>query len=212
MSGVDAQREATHFKNRVLDLVDTYLRKEPSNPLALHLIVPLLDLVAGSGQDERQLSDKAKGILRSRIGKAKEVPIGADIERVTEVATSVHAKARKAHSSDLLAILSLCSVYLAKMLVHAKAEESLTKLYKESLEDFAVRKNSSLNPAFFQDFIRRFPGQAWSLRRDLLDIAPKAINAYRQTQVLQLLEHLLGLLPSIVSPKLPFRLSANKAP
>lgn len=194
----DAQREATHFKNRVLDLVDTYLKKQPVSPFVLRFITPLVDIVAGSSQDERQLSDKARGIIRSRFGKVKDVPIDVDIEQVTLIATNLHSQARKSHSSDLLSILSLCGIYLSRILVQVKAEEPLLESYRESLVDFTTRKNSSLNAHFFQDFIKRFPVQAWGLRQDLLDQCRKSINGYRQGQVLQLLELLVSLLPSIV--------------
>lgn len=192
---VDAQREATHFKNRVLDLVDIFLKKQTSSPYVLRLVMPLVDLFGGSSQDERQLSDKAKGILRSRFSKAREMPTELAPDQVLLVASNIHTQARKAHSSDLLSILSLCSIYLSKALVYLKAEESLLELYKESLTDFATRKNSVLNPTFFQDFLRRFPVEGWSLRQDLLSLAKSSINAYRQCQVLQLLELLIKLLP-----------------
>ena len=71
---VDAQREATHFKNRVLDLIDIFVRRQPTSPLIVRTILPLVELIVGTGPDEKQLSDKAMGILRNRIGKSKEVP------------------------------------------------------------------------------------------------------------------------------------------
>lgn len=160
-------------------------------------MMPLIDLFGGSSQDERQLSDKAKGILRSRFSKARELPTELASDQVLLVASNIHTQARKAHSSDLLSILNLCSIYLAKALVHLKEEASLLELYKESLTDFATRKNSSLNSAFFQDFIQRFPAEGWCLRQDLLSLCKSSINAYRQGQILQLLE-LLVKLPSTV--------------
>lgn len=157
-----------------------------------------MDIIAGSGQDERQLADKARGILRSRFSKAKEVPTDVDAKQVVVIATNLHTQARKTHSSDLLSVLSLCSVYVAKILVNLNEVDLLLDLYKQSLADFATRKNSGLNAHFFQDIIKRFPSQAWLLRQDLIDASEKCINTYRQSQVLQLLELLVGLLPSMV--------------
>ncbi|KAF9477373.1 hypothetical protein BDN70DRAFT_914180 [Pholiota conissans] len=194
---VDAQREATHFKNRVLDLVDTYLKKQPSNPLVLRVMTPLVDIIATSGQDERQLADKARGILRARFGKAKEIPMIADAEQATLILANLHTQARKSHSSDHLAVLSLCSIYVAKILINLNANDPLAEIYTESLTDFATRKNSGLNAHFFQDFIKRYPASAWSLRQKLMDITTKAINSYRQCQILQLLDLLVSLLPSL---------------
>lgn len=196
--GVDAQREATHFKNRVLDLVDTFVKKQPSSALIVRLIPPLVELIAGTGPDERQLADKAKGILRSRIGKSKEVPTGVDAEYALTVLTDLHTRARKVHSSDMLATLSQCSLYLSKVMVSIDAEKALVQVYQQSLADFITRKNSALNTGFFQDFIRRCPASAWSLRSDILDLSGRAVNVYRQFQAYQLLDLLVSQLPVMV--------------
>lgn len=203
-SDIDAQREATHFKSRVLDLGDTYLKKEASSPLALRLIYPLVELAMASGQDERQLADKAKGILRSRLGKSKESSSGADPGQIAEIATNIHTLARRARSADNVAVLSLCAVYLAKAAILAGDEESMVGLYKEDLCDFTKRKRSGLNGPYFQEFIKKCPLYGWKLRQDLVDVLKGAVNAYRQMQVIQLLQNLLNLLPSFVSGEIYF--------
>ncbi|KAK0503113.1 DNA polymerase phi-domain-containing protein [Armillaria luteobubalina] len=193
---VDAQREATHFKNRVLDLVDLFFKNEPSSPLVINLILPLIELIGASGTDERQLSDKTQGILRSRIAKAKDVPT-APVAQVASAVQSLHTRARKARSSDQLATLSFCSLYLAKILVAQEGIEQVLDAYRESLADFLTRKNSALNPNFFQDFIQRFPALGWRLRQDLLDSSKKAINVYRQCQAFRLIYALVSKLSTI---------------
>ncbi|KAG6845192.1 hypothetical protein H0H87_012749 [Tephrocybe sp. NHM501043] len=195
--GVDVQREATHFKNRVLDLVDTFAKKQPSSHLVLRLISPLIDLISGTGLDERQLSDKAKGILRSRITKSKDIPVAVDVKSTVTIATEIHTRARKVHTSDMLATLSQCSVYLTRILVQCESHAPLVQLYQESLADFLTRKNSALNSNFFQDLIRRLPAIAWPLRNDFLDLSGRAVNAYRQGQAYQLLDTLMGQLPTM---------------
>jgi DNA polymerase phi len=174
------------------------VKKQPSSPHIIRLIPTLVDLIIGTSPDERQLSDKAKGILRSRIGKSKELPSSVDIDQIKTVLDDLHLCARRAHSSDLLATLSQCSIYLSRTLHHLGAENSLLQIYRSSLKDFLTRKNSALNASFFQDFIRRCPTSAWSLRRDLLDLSTGAVNLYRQCQAYQLLELLVNQLPVIV--------------
>src|ERR1700761_3918663 len=99
-SDVDAQREATHFKNRVLDLVDTFLKKKSTSPLIVQLLLPLVELSTVTGSDERHLADKAKGIPRSRIAKSKDVPSDTDIEGVKTAMSELHSRARKLHSPE----------------------------------------------------------------------------------------------------------------
>ncbi|KAG6919948.1 hypothetical protein DXG01_013297 [Tephrocybe rancida] len=195
--GLDVQREATHFKNRVLDLVDTFVKKQPSNRLVLRLISPLIDLISGTGLDERQLSDKAKGVLRSRIAKSKEIPLDIDVKSTLAIVTDIHTRARKVHSSDMLATLTQCSLYLSRILIHFDSEASIVQLYQESLVDFLTRKNSALNSHFFQDFIRRHPASAWALHNDLLENSGRAANTYRQGQAYQLLDTLMSQLSAM---------------
>lgn len=195
----NAQREATHFKNRVLDLVDIFMKKQPTSALTPRFIVPLVEVIAGSGQDEMQLRDKAKGILRSRISKAKEHPSAVDADEVAEIFKALHGHAKKAHGSDIMEILGTSSVYLAKILVQAGNESVVEETYRSSLQDFLTRKNSTFNTAFFKFFFQRQPAQAWKLRRSILELAGQAINSYRQAQSLQLLELLITQLRSMVS-------------
>ncbi|KAI0792872.1 DNA polymerase phi-domain-containing protein [Abortiporus biennis] len=197
--GVDVQREATHYKNRVLDLVETFLKKQPTSPLIFRFILPLVELVASTGSDEKQLADKASGILRARLGKAKEVPAGIDVEQVATILEEVHTRARKAPTSDILLTLNQCSLYLSKALLHSEKEEPVVKAYRQSLADFITRKASRLNTTFIQDFLRRHPSTAWNLRDDLIEMAGKSVNGYRQTQAFYLIHTLINQLSTITN-------------
>ncbi|KZT74012.1 hypothetical protein DAEQUDRAFT_661194 [Daedalea quercina L-15889] len=196
---VGAQREATHFKNRVLDLIEIFLKKQPSSHLTIRLILPLVDLVVGTGPDEKQLADKATGILRSRVGKAKELPSSIQRHLAAEVLTELHLRARKAPSADVLATLSACSIYVARALHHEGEDAPILQGYRESLIDFVTRKASRLNTQFFQDFVRRQISVAWALRDDLLEVSGKAVNVYRQCQAFLLLQSLIKELSQLVS-------------
>ncbi|KAG1756485.1 DNA polymerase phi-domain-containing protein [Suillus paluster] len=184
---VNAQREATHFKNRVLDLVEIFTRKMPQSPHNLRLVVPLIELATKSGKDERQLSDKARGILNNRLAKLKDPLQEVDQEYAETILDELHIRARKAHSSDTLATLSHCSLFICRVLTNIGYEKTVLRLYRESIVDFMTRKASSLNMTFFKDFITRYPALGWCLRDSILDISLKAINAYRKCQAFQLL-------------------------
>ncbi|KAJ3923602.1 DNA polymerase phi-domain-containing protein [Lentinula edodes] len=204
---LDAQREATHFKNRVLDLIDIFIKKQPSSPLIVRLIIPLVDLITRSTTDEKQLSDKARGIARSRIGKAKEFASaekkkvggggekeegeGEEQEEVTSIFETLHKRARTERSPDHLSILSDCCIYISQVMLRAGMQDHVVVQYRHSLIDFISRKNSSLNVSFFQQFFRRSRTAAWNLRNDLLEVSGKAANLYRQFQAYQLIHDLL---------------------
>ncbi|KAJ4495629.1 DNA polymerase phi-domain-containing protein [Lentinula lateritia] len=203
---LDAQREATHFKNRVLDLIDIFLKKQPSSPLIVRLIIPLVDLITRSTTDEKQLSDKARGITRSRIGKAREFASAeekkveggggkeegeGEEQEVISIFEALHKRARTERSPDHLSILSDCCIYISEVMLHAGMQDQVVLQYRHSLIDFISRKNSSLNVSFFQQFFRRSRTAAWNLRNDLLEVSGKAANLYRQFQAYQLIHDLL---------------------
>ncbi|EIW84995.1 hypothetical protein CONPUDRAFT_47531 [Coniophora puteana RWD-64-598 SS2] len=189
---VDLQREATHFKNRVLDLVDTFIKKNPSSPHNIRIVLPLVELATKSGSDERQLSDKATGLLKSHLAKSKDVPSVIDAEKTTTIFKELHERARRVPGSDALSVLSQCSLYISRVLQNGGQEQAIVDLYQESLLDFTSRKASRLNFNFFQDYIRRFASLAWQSRSTFLSGIEKAVNAYRKCQTFQLLQTLLS--------------------
>lgn len=186
-----------------MDLVDTFVKKEPTSPLNIQLLLPLVELSTGTSSDERHLTDKAKGILRSRIAKSKEIPSNPNIQEVKVAMSELHTRARKMHSPELLATLSQCSLYVAKVLIEAGAQDVVVQSYRESLEDFTTRKNSALNNNFFLDVIGRYPLIMWTLRQDIISLSGKAVKGYRRSQSLQLLQPLLTRLPVAVSLVVP---------
>ncbi|OAX39198.1 hypothetical protein K503DRAFT_690102 [Rhizopogon vinicolor AM-OR11-026] len=198
---VNAQREATHFKNRVLDLVEIFARKMPQSPHILRLVVPLIELATKSSNDEQQLSDKARGILNNRLAKLKEPLQEADQEYAETILDELHIRARKANSSDALATLSHCSLFICRVLANIGDGGPILRLYTESIVDFMARKASSLNIAFFKDFITRYPALGWRLRDAILDTSTKAINAYRKCQAFQLLNIIITLSASTGDPE-----------
>ncbi|KAG7092382.1 hypothetical protein E1B28_008739 [Marasmius oreades] len=194
-----AEREAVHFKNRVLDLVDIFLKKRASNPLILRTILPLVDVATRSTPDEKQLSDKAQGIIRYRIGKHKELPSDADLDVASAVLKDLHERATNARSSEYLATLSDCSIYVSRLMANSGRIQEVLGLYRRSLSDFLTKKRSSLNYVFFDGFLRRFQSEAWCLRDDILTLSQKAVNAYRRCQALQLLHNIVAHLPTDVT-------------
>lgn len=198
----NAQREATYFKNRVLDLVDSYMKREPANELFLRLIVPLVTLISSTSSDERQLSDKANGILRSHMQKHKEKIFIVDTSSAVEILEDLHGKARKSSTPELLSTINLCSIFVCKCL-SGKEDEAIAKAYQASIVDFATRKASSLQPPFIIDFIRKMPSIAWETRHTFVNLCDNPVNGFRQCQLFHMAQVLLASLPTIVRFRLP---------
>jgi len=195
----DAQREATYFKIRVLDLVDTFVRRQSSDPLILRFITPLVDIVIGTGSDEQQLSEKAKGIFSNRLApKLGQLSSDVPQSQLVKSYLDIHHYARRVRVPGLQMAFKTCSLNLTKCLLNAGAVDVVLDTYRASLADFFTRKNSALQPTFFEDFLRQNRSVGWELRQDILDNSSKALNGHRQSQAFQFLHVLLPVVSTTV--------------
>ena len=158
----------------------------------------MLKLVRGSGSSEGDLANKAANILRSRLGKAKEVPSSADTGSASAILVSIHEMARTAPSADFSSLCSACSLFVARTL--DPSQNTASEIYRATLADFMKRKTSAVHPSFILDYVRRFTVQAWQWRIDLCGyVAPGAsVNSYRQIQAYAFLQTILQQLDAIV--------------
>lgn len=204
--GIDLQIESLHFKNRILDFFDMFARKQPANPLILEILAPLLRLVRESGSSEADLANKAAGILRSRIGKAKEIPSTLNVPSATKTLEEIHDLARKAISVEFSNLCSIASLFVSRALDASIPESTnispAVESYRKTLEDFITRKNTHVQPSLILDYVRRYPARAWPLQEDLCKyISPKSdasVNAYRQTQAYLMLQALSTQLSTLI--------------
>lgn len=72
----DDDQSLLHFKLRVLDLVELFLQKEPTNPLIFELMIPLYEVVQASHgtKSHTPLVERTVGIFNRRLCQAKTYP------------------------------------------------------------------------------------------------------------------------------------------
>ena len=188
--------------------MDIFVKREPQSPLNVRLVLPLLELATKSTLDERQLSDKASGILKSRLLKSKDVPTTVPRDEVETVLREVHRRAQRSHASDTLSVLSQASLYLCRILVSLNEEDVAVVVHQESFDNYMSRKASQLALSFFQDWARRFPTLGWKIRDHVLESSSKAVNLYRRCQAFQLLHVILSQPDKVCMPFLVVTFSA----
>ncbi|CAG8615223.1 13601_t:CDS:2, partial [Ambispora leptoticha] len=206
-----AKYQVIHFKNKVLDLLEIFIRKQPSNPLVFNLILPLLDVALKTNSSSDQVANKARGLLVNKLCKSKKYPEAftlddedhseEDDKPVLEILKEVHQLAKKASSNLILEACSNLCGYLAKALIRyyenltnsktskntqpsSQLYSKIIEIYRESLNDFMIRKKSRLNTGFFYE-LTRFPEVSWLLIDDLLEFTThpeKVQNVFRFVQ------------------------------
>jgi DNA polymerase phi len=166
----DAKETMTNFKNRVLDLLEIYVKKCHTSVLALDLILPLLRLTRKS--TVKQISQRANDVLReyTRLCKGNAIPSlsndNADndddddeeeedtIEPVWDLLRAIHKEAMisgpAAHSSSA----SQTSIFLVKVLVAQNKQNisQIVDIYAETRKAQMLSNKCHVQPGFFTDW------------------------------------------------------------
>lgn len=180
--------ENMHFKSRVLDLIEIYLRKQAANALVFRFIPSLIRLAQMTGPEEKSVAIKSANVLTRRFEKSDTVPTVTDVAAVTEVLDEIHSMARSAPNKDIAKLCSQCSIAVAKSLAHSQHPAPVVSAYQTSLKDYMTKKTSKLAPSLINDLLARQPLQAWALRDDLVRYAGgAAVNAFHTEEALNML-------------------------
>lgn len=159
----DAKETMTNFKNRVLDLLQVYIKKCYSSMLALDLILPLLQLTRRSTVD--QISQKAGNLLAEytslckrnaipTLSKSEDDEEHDPVEAVWELLRSVHKEATIQHRQKHSASVSQASLLLVRVLV-AQDRQNIAQvidIYAETQKTQMLNKNSHFKSGFFADW------------------------------------------------------------
>ena len=153
----DARETIVNFKNRVLDLVEVYLKQEHANALSLQLLIPLLALARRT--NTKQLADRACSLLRDFNGRCRGAKMpdltstGDDKDAALSIFEAIHLEAGLGGSNAHAAACSSASILLVRVLSHAGVRAgTLWAVYAATgtrmLEDAECR----VQPSFFTDW------------------------------------------------------------
>ncbi|KAF7182957.1 hypothetical protein CNMCM7691_002701 [Aspergillus felis] len=150
----DAKENMVNFKNRVLDLLEIYVKKCHSKVLALDLLLPLLRLTRKS--TVKQLANKANSVLReyTKLCKGNALPSLDSTEPVWELLKSIHAEATHSGPPTHASACSQASLLVAKVLVaHDKnAIADVVDVYAATRKEQLLSKKCHVQPQFFSDW------------------------------------------------------------
>ena len=159
----DAKTMIIAFKNRVLDLLLVYIRKQHANPLSTTLILPLLRLIRTTSS--KQLAEKAFSHLKQYydICKSKGMPAddanNDDGEVLWEILKNVHVEATKSTNKMTASACSRSSLFIAKILISkdSKNYDQIEDQYALTQKDWYMDPKSKINPTMFTEWI------SWSI-------------------------------------------------
>jgi hypothetical protein len=152
-----------NFKNRALDLVEMFLKRQPLNPLCFDFLLPLLQAIDIT--KTKRFAERCCAVLREYSAKCKgqNVPILPNTEDNNALATlsgilrQIHDLATKAASNAHAAACSQVSLLVTKVLVKSCGKEGLESAvdrYSKTQMLWLVEQGSGveLKPQFFTDW------------------------------------------------------------
>jgi DNA polymerase phi len=153
----DTKEAIINFKRRVLDLTDVYLKQEQLNPLALHLLLPLI--TTAKTTSIKQISGRAHEILQGFCSRCKgpNVPVIAESEinagEALGYLKAVHEEAGLDNARAHTTACSRASILLVKVLVKAEVDVGkIVDVYAETRKKQLLNKNCKVPPAFFTEW------------------------------------------------------------
>lgn len=149
-----SKQQLSHFKIRIVDLVEVYVKKQPENPLVVYIAPKILSVILktqnSTANGRQEIHSKLINIL-DRLVKSKSTPQSVDSNILLDSIRDVHAKcASSALDSNMAAKCSLLSLYLCKI----AGPEKCIEIYLSSAKTLLSSKKTRLTVKFITDFTR----------------------------------------------------------
>lgn len=153
----DARENMVNFKNRVLDLLEIFVKKCHSRLLALDLLLPLLRLTRRS--TVKQIVNKANSVLReyTKLCKGNALPsIDSEDgpEAIWELLRAIHKEASHSGPPAHATACSQASLLVVKVLVgqDKAAIAGVVDVYAETRKAQLISTKCHIQPSFFTDW------------------------------------------------------------
>jgi DNA polymerase phi len=151
----DAKETVVNFKSRILDLLDIYVKKQASNPLAFGLLLPLLQLMRTT--KTKLLSEKVHNIIiafaKASKGVKKEDLMQIDVDEMLKLMRDIHLEATKDPSHVFAKAASTASLLVASRLfrIDRRNGRKIVEVYADS-QGAVLEDGLKIHAALYHDF------------------------------------------------------------
>ncbi|ORY26447.1 hypothetical protein BCR33DRAFT_859122 [Rhizoclosmatium globosum] len=120
----DKKQQVLHFKLRVVDLIELFIKKQPANPLILSLIMPSLAVVieTADSDESRELHTKMTTLIKTKLATVKEVPPVESLESGLALLKEIQELAAKSPSASVAGLCSAMSLLVTRSIAHSHPE------------------------------------------------------------------------------------------
>ncbi|ORX80479.1 hypothetical protein BCR32DRAFT_327691 [Anaeromyces robustus] len=160
----DSKQQILHFKFKVLEMLDIFIKKQSTNVLVLELVMPLLHLVKQlyGSHDQQQLYERVQSLLKNRLLKIKDYPKNDDVntKELFELLEEVNKFAEKCNEPELCNLAGEVSIFIVKVILGnniKKEKESNSKKSskKSDSSDSSSSSNNNTLPNYDEKVIKK---------------------------------------------------------
>lgn len=185
----------THFRVRVVDLIQIYLDTNPSLTLVLDILLPLFALLEYSIKDQHQkpLENRIRACLKklSTVKKFSSID-GVTSDLLTDILQALIDKGSKSASvyHEMGDKLAECCTFLVRCSQQIDStDDRIENIYGEILGTFFKKRDSVLPPMLFKSVLNLQWVGNWRLAPLLVEFAfDNATRPYRRNQALEFLQ------------------------
>jgi DNA polymerase phi len=153
----EAKANIILFKTRVVDLLEIYIKKNPTSELIVLMLLPLLKGLKLTL--DKSLGVKIHKLLKNKICKLKTDKVSViEKDNLLEILETILNKEyilRNSNNNDFNLSCSQCSIFISKKIleIDESSIDQIVDLYSNLLKDWFKKKNSKLPSSIFFDFI-----------------------------------------------------------
>ncbi|XP_011297827.1 DNA polymerase V [Fopius arisanus] len=184
----------THFRVRVMDLLEIYLDSEPSMALALDMLVPLFALLEFCIKDSHQkpLENRVRSCLKKLSGVKKfRDTEGVDEQLIEDLGKLLVEKGERSTliCQEMGDKLAECCTFLIRCVQQARlASDTLVRFYGENFTAFFKKRDCVLPATLFRNALQLNWEGNWELVPLIVDYAfDGSIRSFRRGQALEFL-------------------------
>lgn len=150
----DAKETMVNFKSRILDLLEIYVKKQASNPLAFGLLIPLLQTIRTT--KTKQLAEKSQNIIQAfaKSFKSGKVTDELNISEQIKLLKVLHVEASQDPAHLFSKAASTASLLVASSVYKADkgAFKKIANVYRDSQVAW-VEGEVKMQAGFFTEWI-----------------------------------------------------------
>ncbi|KAK9297581.1 hypothetical protein QLX08_008798 [Tetragonisca angustula] len=184
----------THFRIRVIDLLEIYLDCAPSMVIVLDMLLPLFTLLEYCIKDpyQKSLQDRVRSCLKklSTIKKFRDTE-NIDEELLIVILKALIEKGERTTSvyHEISDKSAECCTFLVKCAQQANiSTDKITEIYGENLTSFFKRRDCVLSPLLFKSILQLQWEGNWQLASLLVDFAfDNTVRSFRRGYALEFL-------------------------